>query len=461
MTTRYKVLDSDAFSDFLSEASKAIEEGFESQDELSYFITNWADNKSLEYKVDKGGNIIFDSPAIERKKSVSPTVIVLGLNYKTISDKASLLASAIMLASSDLESGRKTIIFANNEDGSGKGYSALSKKYISDKAKVIYLDQGKESYLSNYSFAMSASEISMPLSKEKASLDTAVKIHISGIRNAEISPENYSNQPNPILALSPLLTRLKSKSAEYRVADISVQSGGNMYPSTLDVCIMLNSYSLDSFTKYIDSQIKIWEKKYLKSNPDFVYSYEIIEADENLPAECYDADSGDLLTRLLYTVNSGVYKFSQSDPIPEDRKEGDIYGVNCITSLEEKGSAIKLRLLSQGYNNMFLERIIIDNQASAELLGCSFVKKESSDAFENNRESLYETLISTYYEVEGSSDAPGLTSGFDSSFTPCSYLAEKNGKADILHLRISKKSASNITNTIMYYIKSKGSTFYL
>ena len=458
---RYKVLDRTAFSDFLSQVNGAVEEGVDSQEELSSFITDWAEKKSIDYKVDKAGNIIFDSPAIKRKKSVSPTVVIIGLNYKTASDNASLITSAAMIASTDLESGRKTVIFVNDENCNGKGYKYISKKILSDKAKVIYLDQGKKAYLSSYSFAETISDIKMAASKEKASLDTEVRIRISGIVSKEVSPENFESMPDPISAFGNILTRLKSKSIVYRISDFNIGSNENMYPDSFEAGIMLNSYSIESFTKYLDRQIKDWNRDYQKDNPDLSFTYEIIDEIDKLSKNCYDANTSDQITKLLYTITGNVYKFSENDSIPEGSNEGDYNGVNTTLDLSEDSSSVNLRIMSQGYNDIFLDRIVIDNRAAAELLGCSYTETVRYSPFENSRNSLFRTFRSTYSKVHSSSENSKLAVDTDSVFTPCSYLSEKNTKADIIHLRISSKSAANLTNTLMCYIKSKGNTFSL
>lgn len=458
---RYKVLDKAAFSDLISETSASVENGFENQEQLASLITEWADSKSLEYKTDKAGNIIFDTPAISRKKNVSPTVIVCGLNYKTAAEDALSIASAQMIAMTDLESSRKTVIFVNNENENGSGYKSLSKKYVSDNKKVIYLDQGHKAYLSPYSFSESISEISMPAAKEESDLDTAVKIHISGIVSRRILPENAESQPDPLFVFGSLLTRLKSGSVDYRVSEFNIGSNGNMYPDSLDACILLNSYSKDSFTKYIDRFSRNWLRDYMKENPELSFTYEVIEDESLLPKKCYDADTSDLLARLLYTISGSVYTFSANDSIPEGKDEGDYSAVNALTDLSESGSSIKLRMLSQGYDDIFLDRILIDNRAGAELLACSYKEIEKSAAFENDRDSLFRTFRATYAKVHSSSENPELAVSTDSFFTPCSYLAMKDSDSDIVHLRLSEKSASNLINTLMCYIKTKGNTFTL
>lgn len=458
---RYKVLDRTAFSDLISETSAAAEEGFESQEQLSSFITDWADKNGMAYDIDKAGNIIFDTPAIDRKKNVSPTVVICGLNYKTASEKSILIASAASIAAADLESGRKIVIFVNDENNNGKGYKALSKKYVSEKTKVVYLDQGNKAYLSPYSFAETISEISIPAKKEDATLDTAVKISISGIDTREVTPQNSLTQPDPLSVLGSLLTRLKSKSVVYNVSDFRVGSNENMYPDSVEVCIMLNSYSLDSFTKFIDHKVKEWTKDYAKDNPNLSFTYEVISNEESLPKKCYDTETSDQLTRLLYTIGGNVYTFSKSDSIPETKSEGDYCGVNAVMNLTAEDSSIKLKLLSQGYDELFLNRIVIDNRAGAELLGCGFKETEIHEAFENDEDSLFRTFKTTYSKVHSSSESSELAVTSDSFFTPCSYLAEKNSNSDIVHLRLSKKSAANLVNTLMCYIKTKGNTFSL
>jgi hypothetical protein len=300
----------------------------------------------------------------------------------------------------------------------------------------------------------------IPASKEKNELDSAVKINISGINTAELGP-SISDQPDPVAALATLLSRLKSKSVDYRVADFKIGSNGNMYPDSIEACILINSYSMESFTKFIDQTIKTWDRDYSKSNPDNKFTYEIIDEPGNIPSKCYDAKSSDLITGLLYTINSGVYTFTKSDPIPEGRNIGESCGLNCVTDADVSDSSIKLRLVSQGCNDMFLNRIVIDNQAAAELISCEYHIIETHDAFINEKDSLQRTFKTTYTNVNNPSDNNNIKTSVDDSFTPCSYLAEKNSKADIIHLCISPKSAAKLTNTLMCYIKGKGNTFTL
>ena len=456
-----KLLDKEAYSSFRTALNEVFESeagGFESQEELRTFIENWADENSLKYREDKYGNIIFNKPAIKRKRNVTPTLIGVSMNYETAADNIQILASAAAIALSDIESGRRTVVFFDDEQGLARGYRGLSEKYISSKTKVIYLDQGSSTYLSTESFQQRNTAISVPAEREDNPCDTAVKISISGIKSNVIGP-GIGKQPDPLSALSSLLTRLKSKSVDCRITDIEVGSNGNMYPVSLEATVALNSYNLSSFTGYIDKRIKAWDKSYGSDYEDLVFTYEVIENEEDLPETVYTAETTDKLTGILYTIRSGAYRYSESDAIPEGKEVGDAYGINCLADINAGKKMITIPVIVQGVNDSFTERILNDNKAAAELYECTSEEKSSIKAFINNRDKLSRTFKSTYDKVnDGSVTESSLRLITDNYFTPCSYLQAKNGKADIIHIRTNAASASEIANTILCYIKAKGNT---
>lgn len=456
-----KLLDKDVYNEFKSAVDEIADSeagGFTSQDELSRFITDWADANSLEYKIDKTGNIIFDRESVKRKRNVTPTLVGVSMNFETAASNARLLASAAAIALADFDSGRRTVVFFNDEQNLGNGYKKLSKNYLTDKTKVIFLDSGSSSYLSTASFEERFSYITVPVSTEDNSCDTAVRIKISGIDSGVVGPA-IGKQPDPIQAFSTLLTRLKSKSVISRLADVKVGTNGNMYPVSLEATVVLNSYASGSFTSYIEKRIKAWEKSYGKDHEDLVYEYEVIDDPEKLPKTVYSADTTDKLTAVLYTLKTGTYKYTESDPIPEGKKKGDTYGINALLDLETGDNAIRVRLITQGYNDMFTDRIIYDNTAAAELYGCGYKVGKTYPEFINDKNKLSRTFKKTYDKVNDNTTADaGLPYDTDNFFTPCSYMQLRNGKTDIIHIRMNGANASRIANTILCYIKAKGNT---
>jgi|GEM_PF-417672 len=456
-----KLLDKEVYSAFRSAVSEVAESGsggFADQQELKDFIKSWADEHSLEYKEDKYGNIIFNKSAIKRKKNVTPTLIAVSMNYETAADNAQVLAAAAAIASSDIDSGRRTVVFFNDEQSLARGYRGINKKYISAKTKVIYLDKGSSTYLSTGSFQQRNTEVNIPASREDNPCDTAVKISISGIKSGVIGP-GISKQPDPVSAFSSLLTRLMSKSVDCRLAEVSVGDNGSMYPVSLEATITLNSYNLSSFTSYIDKRIKAWDKTYGSDYEGLVFTYEVIEDEKALPEKVYTAKTTDRLTGILYTIRSGAYRYSESDAVPEGKEVGDIYGINCITDIDADKSSIKIPVIIQGFDDSFTERLLNDNKAAAELYKCTYSQMGRIEAFSNTRNKLSRTFVNTYNKVNDSSVSESIiTVTTDNFFTPCSYLQAKNSSADIIHIRTKGSSAPNIANTILCYIKAKGNT---
>ena len=457
-----RMLDKAAYSDLSNAIKESAEEGaFTSQSSLQEYITKWADENSLEYKTDKSGNIIFSRSATERKKKISPTVVCVSYNYETAKENSRLLAGAAMIAQADITSGSRTVIFVNDEKNNGDGYKHLSKKFFKRKAKVIYLDYGSSSYISNSSFGKKNSTIKIKAGRYEPECDTAVKIHISGI-NSGVIGTGIAKHPDPVSALGTLLARLKSKSVIFQLADFEVGNNGNMYPVSIDATIMLNSYAVSSFTKYIDKRIKAWEKAYGKDYEDLSYTYEVIDDPESLPTESYSRKATARLANVLYTLQTGLYKYEESDNIPEGREAGDICGINAITGLHAEDGYICVDLMTQAYDDIYMDRIMNDNTASAELFDGSISETSSVPRFLNEKDSLQRTLISTHYKLNSSSSAGGtLRSEYDNYFTPCSYLSAKNENADVIHLRLDPESSASMINTIICYIAYKGNNFLI
>ena len=455
------ILNRSEYSAFYKDIEAKAEDGyFTDQSMLSGYITSWADEKGLEYEIDDSGNIIFTDEAVERKKNVSPTIICASYNYETVEDNIRLLTSAAMIAETDLSAGRKTVVFVNDEQNTGSGYKHLSKKLFRSKAKVIYMDYGSSAYMSNSSFAKKKSTISVKAGRFEPSCDSAVRIHISGIDSGVIGT-GITKHPDPVSALGTLLTRLKSKSAIYQLADFEIGINGDMYPVSMDATIMLNSYAVPSFTKYLDKRIKAWDKAYGGDYEELSYTYEVIEDPEQMPQEAYSRKATEKLTNVLYTLQNGLYKYEADDVIPEGKSEGDIYGINAVTGIRAEDGAIVIDIMTQAYDDGYMQKITDDNTAAAELFDCKFREGDSVPRFINEKDSLYRTFRSTFYKVNGTTNANTvLATESDNYFTPCSYLAEKNENADIIHLRLNSAQAQITTNSILCYIAYKGNILF-
>ena len=178
-----------------------------------------------------------------------------------------------------------------------------------------------------------------------------------------------------------------------------------------------------------------------------------------MPKTVYSAETTDTLASVLYTAKSGTYRYGKGDALPEGKEVDDLYGINCMNGIEASDSSIKVKFITQGYNEMFTNRIINDNTASAELYGCKYAVTETIDEFTNDRDSLSRTFEQTYKKVNSKiTPQSSLELLSDNYFTPCSLLVAKNANADIIHIRINPANAANIANTVLCYMKAKGNT---
>jgi hypothetical protein len=204
-----------------------------------------------------------------------------------------------------------------------------------------------------------------------------------------------------------------------------------------------------------------YQTSYGKDMEDLEYSYEVIDDPEKLPETTYTAATTDTLAGLLYTVKSGLYKYGENDAVPEYKETGDVNAINSIMDIKAGDDSIKIKVMTQGADDMFTNRVIYDNKAAAELYGCEYTEGSKIDRFENDRDSLSLTYKKTYDKVNDNTTADAaLRYDTDNFFTPCSYLAELNDKADIIHIRTNGANATKVANTLLCYIKTKGNTSF-
>lgn len=450
--SKIKLFDKSAYSS-LYKNIEASADSFKSQEDLRDFISLWADEQKLDYTIDSAQNIIFTQNAISRKKKISPTVVVINYNYENVVDNKKVLASAAMIASTKIDSGKTTVIFVNNENNDGSNYYKLSKSYFPNNAKVIYLDYGKHMYVSNKSFASAVQTVSIPSEITDVECDTAVKIKIKGL-NSDCIDTSISSKVNPISLLSTVLTRLKSKSTISQIADIKVHNKGNMYADSLEATILINSYSLESFTKYLDKRIEAFNKAC--DDEKCIYTYKVLK-EKNMPIAAYSEETRDSLTTLLFTIKNGSIRFDEDSVIPEDYEIDDINSIICPTQLRVENENIYLDIYSQAVNSDYLNEAMKDNATAAKLSSCEINSTSKTTSFVNKDRKLINTLKSTYVKV---SDIYGsdflLNLDADTYFTPMSYLKEINPGMDIVHIKENSKSAATLTNMILCYIQTKG-----
>ena len=431
---------------------------FNCQKDLKTYITTWAEDNNLKCIVDDFDNIIFEKQASKKKTNETPTVFVVNYNYDNAVKNRKVLSTAAMLAYTDVNSSKTTVIFINNENNDGQSYENINHSYFPDNAKVIYLDAGKSSYISASSYRQEDQTVTIDAKKVPVSCDTAIKIKIEGLKSDCIDT-NVTTQTNPIILFSTLLTRLQTKSTICQLANLKVGNRGYMYPSSIEATILLNSYSVDSFTKYIDKRIEKFEKNHdIESEPNVKYSYEIIEkSSDAFPKKAYSKKTLKSLTTMLFTLDSDTYRFNEEDMIPDGYEEYSIYGISSVRQIRTDKSNIFIDITSQAINKSKLSEILNDHSEAAKLSDCSIKTTKKLESFKNNKPGLINTLQKTYFIVNDLSGTNiTLKEKNDTYFTPMTYLARINKNMDIIHVKEGSKANTIITNMLLCYIETKG-----
>lgn len=451
--SKNKLLDKKLYKTYVSQIEEASS-SWTSNDDMKTYITSWADENKLDYTVDNAGNIIFTKEASTDKTDVPPVITAVSYNYKTAPTNSRSLATAQAIAISNLNAGKYSVIFFNNDNGYGDGYKNISKKYFSDNTKVIYLDYGKNAYMSTKSFAGAGNTISIPCKTDAVTCDTAIKIRISGIASGELGTNN--NQPNPITALGVLLSRLNNKSITYQLADIKVDSSGYMYPTGIEATILLNSYSLTAFTSYIDERSEKYIKNYKDDFPNISYEYEVIESKADLPSQAYSKEAASALNSVLYTLKNGAYKFTEENLL-DGYDVDDTYAVNNIVDLRLDGDNLVLTLGTMGLTDDLLGDVLRENSTAAALAEANASIVARIPAFSNESSKLKNELSFAYIKVNDQVSRNIIIKGdYDKQFTPCAYLQEINSKMDIVHLRQDEACSTIYANTLLCFIQDQG-----
>lgn len=454
--SKNKLLDKKDFAS-LSEKMEEASADFTSNEDMRNYITDWADSKEIEYKVDNAGNIIFVNDANKGKDDVNPVVVAISYNYLTAGSCAKALASAQEIAASDLDTGKYSVIFFNNEGGYGDGYKNISSSYFTDDTKVIYLDFGKSAYMSTRSFTYAPNSISIPCEMVPVTCDSAIKIKITGITSGELG-SNSGSQPNPVSALGTLLNRMSTKSITYQLADVKVESAGNMYSMGIEATIFLNSYNVGSMTKYIDDRIDGYNKSYKDDFPNIEYTYEVVDDMSSVPAYAYSKEASTGLNSILYTVKNGSYKFDKHN-VPADHEEDETYAINSIQNIVYENGAINISIATVALNKAYLKDVLNQNSTAASFADANASAKAGTavPVFNNPGSKLKSELAFAYVKVNniGSKNII-IKEDTDKVFTPCSYLQDINESMDIVHLKQNDDCAAVYANTLLCFIKDQG-----
>lgn len=421
-------------------------EDVDSTDRITHLLTDWCDVNNVKFTIDDNKNVIIRKTSSKTDKHTPTTVLAMEYNSKTFQQDISAYAVAEYFAKHGLNHGDVNVVFFYNDNNHHTGARNISKKYIPKKSRIILLTQGESSYISRSSFGNSLQNVSIPYKKVSRRCDSALRIRIGGIPTG-VPSQSTAAQPNPISLLGNILTHLKSKSVSFQLADVKVESNGNMSPTGIQATILIDSYSMESVTTYLDDRIEDFEDDNKKDFPDSYYEYK--ELTEQLPNTAYSKKAVNRLITFLYTFKNGTYRFDK-DNVPEGYKEKDIFGINSIQNLSADSSTLNLRINTMGMNDKYLKQVVKENLNAAELSDVKINTTITDSPYENTRNELFQLIQDAYNKANDISTVDAtIPEKPDCGFTILTFLSAKNRNMDGIHLQITDKTAAKIANGIL------------
>lgn len=411
---------------------------------ITKLLTDWCDVNNLKCTVDSNKNVILSSKASNRKDGTPASVVAMEYNAKTFQQDICAYTSAEYLAKHGMNGSDVKVIFLYNDENLHTGARNLSKKYIPKNSRIVLLSQGEDVAISRNSYANAVQTVSVPYRKTARYCDSALRIKIGGLNAATPSGDTLK-QTNPISCLSTILTRLRTKSISFQLADVKVQNNGNMSPSGIEATILLNSYSMESVTTYLDDRIEDFEDDNKKDFPDSYYEYTELTT---LPSYAYSDGATNKLSNFLYTVKSGAYRFDKEN-VPDGSKEGDLYGFNSIQNLCTQNGKLCVRLSTSAQDSSYLEQIVKENRAAASLSDVKLETEITDSPYQNGNSNLYQLVEDAYTKVNDTSTVDAtIPEEDDETFTVMTYLASKSKGTDAVHVTTTDKAVVRVMNAL-------------
>lgn len=428
---------------------------FKSNSDLKKFIESETAKDKVLFITDEYGNIIITRTASD--VTAPATVVVADYNYKTAKIDADALATLHEVSTSKTTGGSVIAIFLNNDNNEHSGVKNINSTYIPANSNVVYVSSGKKLYISNNSFASGMSDVSIPYTTEARTQNTGIKIKISDIQTD--NPSSYiSQQPDVFDVFSTIVAKYKNKSVSYQVADIKVGNNGNMYPSSLEFTLLLDSYNLEDTKEYFDGQVDRFMKANKKYFPDSKMTYTVITDESKLPDTVISQQTIDYLTTYLYIDKNSNYRFSDDDKIPAKYSNGDVYATNTIEQLYVEGDTLHLTMNTTGVTDKYRDQVMKDNASAASLSGLEISTYDLYSAFSNKKQKLSTDLSALYSNVnDKGAQTMVIPLDKDQKFTTMSILNSIQSKANITHINLNDDDLNagiKVTNTILNYVNS-------
>lgn len=274
------------------------------------FLTNWAKNKNIDYKVDKAGNVIMKKLTSELYKRAKPTVVIASYDEKNIKNDINQMTSALYLIKNTEKVGELTVIFTPSKGHNFAGIKKLNKKYITDNSNVFCLTDGQSQMWSFNTGGQISYKFQGNLDYTEPSGTTAYKISIKGLPGG-IPDSRIGSYPNPIKKFVDLLAYFKTRAKIFELADIKGGNSSTLYPTKASMTLVVGDNYKDKIKEKLNDIVENFNDDYKEKYPDaFAECKEV-----PLPKKVLTKDSLNEFVSSEYSLISGVYSKNSEDNV--------------------------------------------------------------------------------------------------------------------------------------------------
>lgn len=404
-------------------------EHIKTAEKFKAFLINWADEKGVECRYDKEGNVIMHREASSLFTDAAPTILVCSYDISDLNSAVDPLTMAFSALKVNKEMGDLTVIITSDEGRAFSGAKTLDPSYFPDNANVFTLSQGNKHMYSLNSGGSSSYMFTRSLSYEKPKGTKAYRINISGAPGG-FPDTRISYYPNPVNELGKLLAKFQGSSLIFDLAEIQGGSNSNVYPTSATALITMDEDNVERFIAKMDTYIKNFTDEYGKDYPNVIVTYSEAEMPENVISK---SDANPLYS-LLYTLNHGVYYKNE---------DGDVVSISSVNYFSTGDDRLQIGTSASSLTDSNLKEIDTAFETLSGLSEFTFEKTASSMFWSSTESQLSDIFALAYKSFTGR--AIEYVDSVPATLAP--IIAEKNPDIRII----------NITTNPDYVLQDVGS----
>lgn len=408
------------------------------QDAVKKYLVNWAENKGIDVKTDKAGNVIYSVKATDGFEAQPPSVVLCGYDYASIGSYRNSIACALTVAKNDFPHGEYKVIFVSEEAGSKSGVETLSDKYFTSDTRVFCLSDIDSSRIALSTGGFNKYSLTKPLRYKPVSYDVAYKVSISGLPANKFAGIN-ADESNPIKTLGNLLAKFKSTSILFELASFSGGHDADTTPQDASITIVVNRDMTEKLEKNLNNAIEKFYDKYSDDYPNASYSFEVVEK----PSHVINTEDSESIISLLYTAVSGVH-YKDDD--------GEISSISNIGRISTENRTLSIEAASSSYSDELTAEITEAYQTICALTDVKYDLTEALEPFHANEagEALAEAFMKSYKEYKNIVlDKTGIA-----EWTPALALSSKNPEMAVIVFGVTEKTMDNFAGGLITYFQT-------